>query len=307
MFITLKRISKSGLKTFLRNGFLSLSSILVITITLIVVFLIYFSTVLLESSVEQLEKKVDVNIYFKQDAPVEKILEFKKLIEDLPQIDKEKTNYKSKDEVLENFKSRHKGEPIVLEGLDIIGDNPFGAIINISAKEISYYSEISEFIESEEMFKKFGDIVGTLNYRENSLAIEKLNKIIEYTYKIGFIVSITLILISLIITFNTMRLIIYTFKEEISIMRLVGASRFFARGPFLIEGILYGFISSIFSLFIFWSIIYSISSKLEPIFLVNLNQFFSTHILEITGSIMAMGIFIGFLSTYLAVSKYLKV
>ena len=93
MFITFKRIIKSGVKTFLRNGFLSASSILVITITLVTIMSVYSAVVLLQSSIRQVEEKVDVNIYFKYDAPIDKILDFKKIIEELPQVDKERSNF----------------------------------------------------------------------------------------------------------------------------------------------------------------------------------------------------------------------
>ncbi len=307
MFITLKRIIKSGTKTFLRNGFLSASSILVMTIALLSVLSSVFSTVLLESGVEQLESKIDINIYFKPDAPIEKVLELKTLIENLPQVDKEQSNYMSKDDILEEFKKRHQDKVSILESLDFVDSNPFGAILNIKAKKLNQYDNIDNFIASDDIFKKFGDIIEISNFEKNEKAIEKLNIIIDYIKRIGFIISTILITLSLIITFNTMRLIVYTFKEEIAIMRLVGASKFFARGPFVVEGILYGIVSAIFSLFIFWSIIYYISPILESIFLLNLNQFFSGHILEITLGLFLGGIVLGFISTYLAVSKYLKV
>jgi cell division transport system permease protein len=250
MFITLKRIIKSGFKTFLRNGLLSASSVIVMTITMITILGVFFSTVLIKASVIQIENKVDINIYFKPEAPIDQILEFKKLIENLPEVDKSKTNYISREDVLERFKNKHENNAIILEGLGIVDDNPLGAVMNIKAKEINSYSEIANFIEREDVKEKYSDIINNLNYNENKKAIEKLNVLIEYTYKIGGIVSLILILISIVVTFNTMRLIIYTFKEEISIMRLVGASKFFARGPFVVEGILYGIISAIFSLFI---------------------------------------------------------
>lgn len=250
MFITLKRIIRSGFKTFLRNGLLSASSILVMTIAMVMMVAIFFSTVLIKASISQLENKVDVNIYFKSDAPIDKILEFKKLVEILPQVDTEKTNYISKEQSLEKFKEKHKDNPTILEALTIVDDNPLGAVLNIKAKKISQYSGISEFIEGDDITAKYGSIIENLNYNQNKSAIEKLNTLVKYTYQIGGIISLILVLISIVVTFNTMRLIIYTFKEEISIMRLVGASKFFARGPFVVEGILYGIISAFFALFI---------------------------------------------------------
>lgn len=307
MFVTLKRIIKSGFKTFLRNGLLSASSVIVMTITMVTILSVFFSIVLIKASVSQIENKVDVNIYFKPQAPVDQVLEFKKLVEATPEVDNSKTNFISKETVLERFKEKHKENDIILEGLGIVDDNPLGAVMNIKAKDINSYSDIANFIEAEDVREKYSGIINNLNYNENKKAIEKLNVLIEYTYKIGGIVSLVLVLISIAVTFNTMRLIIYTFKEEISIMRLVGASKFFARGPFVIEGILYGIISAIFSLFITWTAVYYVSPSLNQVFVLNLNQFVSANILEIAGGLISGGIILGFISTYLSVSKYLKI
>ncbi len=307
MFITLKRIIRSGFKTFLRNGFLSASSILVMTITMVIILTIFFSTVLMKSGITFLENKVDVNIYFTPEAPADKVLEFKKLVLDLPQVNKEKTNFVSKEESLKKFREKHKGEKLYEDALEIIDTNPLGAVLNIKTNEIGQYSALAEYIESKDVQKKYGSIIHNLNYNRNKVAIENLNRAIKYTYKIGGLISLILIFISIVVTFNTMRLIIYTFKEEISIMRLVGASKFFARGPFVVEGMLYGIISAFFALFITWGAVFYISPYLSKLPVVNINQFFSIHILEITGILILGGIILGFISTYLAVSRYLKV
>ncbi len=307
MFITLKRIISSGFKAFLKNGLLSVSSILVMTIAMITVLAIFFATVLIGASVTQLENKVDINIYFKPDAPVEKILEFKNLVKNLPEVNTEKTNYVSREQSLERFKEKHRDNHTIIEALYIVDGNPLGAVLNIKANEIGQYSGIAKFIEGEDVVEKYGSIIKNLNYNQNKQAIDKLSILIDYTYKIGMIISVILIFISIVVTFNTMRLIIYTFKKEISIMRLVGASKFFARGPFVIEGIFYGIFSAILSLFITWVAIIYISPFLNEIFILDIQQFFSEHILEIAGSLILGGIILGFVSTYLAVSRYLKV
>lgn len=307
MFITLKRIIKSGFKTFLRNGLLSASSVIIMTITMVTILAVFFSTVLIKAFIVQIENKVDVNIYFKPDAPTDQVLEFKKLIESIPEVDTEKTNFISREDVLERFKLKHKDNIIILEGLGIVDENPLGAVMNIKAREIDKYSEIANFIENEDVKNKYKDIIDSLNYNENKVAIERLNILIEYTYKIGGIISLILVLTSIAITFNTMRLIIYTFKEEISIMRLVGASKFFARGPFVIEGILYGVISAFLSFFIAWTTVFYSSPWLNKIFALNLNKFVSGNIFEILGVLILGGVILGFISTYMSVSKYLKV
>ncbi|PID83347.1 hypothetical protein CSB11_02300 [Candidatus Campbellbacteria bacterium] len=308
MFITLERIIKSGLKNFFRNSLLSASSVLIMTITLIVGLSIFLSTNMIKQSIIQFEKKVDINIYFQPDAPADKVIEFKKMVEALPEVDKEKTVFTPKDKVLEDFKKNTPENSINMEVLKIISpENPLGAILNIKAKKIGAYKPITDFIESRDVQIKYGDLVKNLDYKQNKRAINKLNILVKNTYKIGFVVSLILILTSIVITFNTMRLIIYTHKEEISVMRLVGSSKFFARGPFVVEGIIYGIVSAVFALFISWAAVFYISPHLNEVFILNINEFFSSNILKIASGMLITGIILGFISTYLAVSKYLKV
>lgn len=307
MLSTLKQIIKFGIKNFFRNGLLSTSPVLVITLTLLVILFSFTATVLLQSGIKQLESKIDINIYFKPDAPKDDVLELKNLILNLPHINKEVSNFMSKEDILVEFKERHESRIDILKSLKFIEDNPFGAVLNIKANNIEEYTKIDEFIKSDNIYKKFGNIIEISNFQQNQRAIDRLNELINHIKKIGLILSLSLIFIAMIVTFNTMRLIIYTFKEEIAIMRLVGASKFFARGPFIVEGIIYGIVSAILALFIFWSVIFYISPMIEPIFLIDLNQFLSVNILYITAGLVLGGISLGFISTYLAVSKYLKV
>ena len=307
MLSTLKQIIKFGIKNFFRNGLLSTSPVLVITLTLLVILFSFTATVLLQSGIKQLESKIDINIYFKPDAPKDDVLELKNLILNLPHINKEVSNFMSKEDILVEFKERHENRVDILKSLKFIEDNPFGAVLNIKANNIEEYTKIDEFIKSDNIYKKFGNIIEISNFQQNQRAIDRLNELINHIKKIGLILSLSLIFIAMIVTFNTMRLIIYTFKEEIAIMRLVGASKFFARGPFIVEGIIYGIVSAILALFIFWSVIFYISPIIEPIFLIDLNQFLSVNILYITAGLVLGGISLGFISTYLAVSKYLKV
>lgn len=307
MMITLKRIIKSGLRTFWRNSLLSASSILVITIALVVSLSSFFSIILIQEVIERVEEKVDIHIYFNKEASGEKIIELKNLINILAEVDSEKTEYISKEDVLANFKEKHFEEEDTITALELLGVNPLGAVLNIKAKEIKYYDEINSFLESKNIQEKFGDIIDNISYNKNKKTIETLERLIDYTYLIGGVISIILILISIIITFNTVRLTIYTQKEKIAIMRLVGASKFFARGPFLIEGVLYGFISAVFAFFITWAVVFYTSEALQSLFFLDLNVFFSSNIFAIFGSLALSGIILGFAVTYLAVAKYIKV
>jgi cell division protein FtsX len=175
MFITLKRIIKSGFKTFLRNGLLSASSVIMMTITMVTILSVFFASVLIEATITYVGNKVDVNIYFKPDAPTDQVLEFKKLVENIPEVDTDKTNFFSREDALENFKEKNKGNSTILESLGIVDENPLGAVMNIKAREISSYSSIAGLIESDDIQNKYKNIINNLSYNENKKSIEKLN------------------------------------------------------------------------------------------------------------------------------------
>jgi len=307
MFTTLKRITSAGLKTFWRNSLLSSSSILTVTITLITSIMIFLAIVVGDAKLKDVEKKVDVNIYFTADAPIEKVLEFKKEFKRVPEIDLEKTKLITKEEALVDFKESNKWNTSMAEVLDIIGENPLGAVINLKAKNIEGYKTIIEFLESDVIQAKYLSIIDSTNYNENKYVIGKITTLIKYITIIGLGVAGILIFISLIIIYNTIRLIIYSYKEEIQVMRLIGASNFYTRGPFLIEGILYGLISGIFSIFATWAIIFYSTDLLKQVSNLDLNGYFSDNIWEISGSLILGGIIISFISTYFTVAKYLKI
>jgi len=307
-WIKAKRIVRAGFFSFWRNGFISLSSILVMMVTLFVIGSVIFSSVVLKSTLDQIREKVDINVYFVTEASEKDILEMKKSLEQLPEVVKP-VIYVSREEVLEAFKKRHKNDQFTIQALDELGENPLGATLNIKAKDPSQYESIARFIESKRAQSVETDnIIDKVNYYQNKDAIERLTKIIKSANSLGFVLTLFLVAISVLITFNTIRLVIYMSRDEISVMRLVGASDRYIRGPFFVAGAIYGFLSAIITLMIFYPITLWLGGATANFF-VGLNVFnyyianFGQIFLIITGS----GIAIGSISSYLAVRKYLRV
>jgi cell division transport system permease protein len=247
-WINTKRIVKSGFVSFWRNGFVSLSSVLIITLTLFALGAIVFAGALLNSSLTEIKSKVDVNVYFVPTAKEEDILSLKNKLESLPEV--AKVEYVSSEKALENFKQRHVNDQITLQALDELGGNPLGAILNIRAKETSQYEGIAKFLDSES--GENGTFIDKVNYYQNKTAIDTLTHMINGGTKIALGITFILVLVSILIAFNTIRLAIYIAREEISVMRLVGASNRFVRGPFIISGVMYGIVSALITLALFY-------------------------------------------------------
>ncbi len=306
-WIKVKRVIRAGFFSFWRNAFVSLSSILVMMVTLFVIGSTIFSGVVLRSTLDQIKDKVDINVYFVTEASETDILDMKKSLEQLPEV-KPPVVYVSREEALDAFKKRHETDEFTLQALDELGDNPLGAALNIKAKDPSQYESIAHFLQSKNALSADGStIIDKVNFYQNKEAIDRLTSIINSANSLGFILTILLIAISVLITFNTLRLVIYMSRDEISVMKLVGASNRYVKGPFFVAGALYGFVSAIITLILFYPITLWLGSTTESFFVgFNVFQYYTSKFGEFFLIIVGSGVIIGSISSYLAVRKYLK-
>lgn len=304
---TIRRIVRSGLQGFVRNGFVTLASILVMTVTLFMIGASLFLGAVLDSTIGQLEEKVDINVYFVTNASEADILSLRSELQEFPEV--RDVEYVSRQEVLEDFRTRHADEELTLQALEELGENPFGAILNVQAEDTSQYETIATFLESDEALSASGEnIIESVNFFRNKEVIDKLTQITESTQTFSFFVTLFLVILTVMITYNTIRLAIYTAREEISIMKLVGASNTYVRGPFVIEGILYGLVSAIITLIIFYPATFLIGDSTEKFFVnFNLFSYYINNFGEFFVIILVSGILLGAVSSYLAVKKHLKI
>jgi cell division transport system permease protein len=305
-FTNLKRIIKSGFVGFGRNAFVSLASVLVMTITLFVIGSLIFLRTTLDSTLQQLTEKVDINVYFVTDAPEHSILALKGDLERLPEV--RSVEYVSREEALRLFRERHENDALVMQALEELGENPLPASLNIRADETRQYETIAMHLQaSRDGEHSSNPIIDKINYFQNRVAIDRLSAIIETSEAFSLYSTLIFVVISIIITFNTVRLAIYTSREEISVMRLVGAADSYIRGPFVVAGMLSGAIAAFIALLIFYPMTYWIGPITENFFSgVNLFNFYTDNILEMILIIGGGGIILGGLSSWLAVKKYLR-
>ena len=307
-WLSTKRIFKSGLLNFLRNGFVSLSSVLVMTITLFIITSIILLGGFLNYSLDQVRNKVDVNVYFITTAKEIDVLSVKKSLESLPEVFS--VEYISRDQALINFKEKHKGDNLTLQALDELGDNPLGATLNIKAKDPSQYAGISKYLDdmSSGVLSQGGlKIIDKVNYAQNKIVIDRLTSIVNSANIMGLWFAIIFIFISIVVTFNTIRLTIFMSRDEISVMRLVGASNEYVKGPFIVSGLLCGIISAIIILIVFAIITFTTNHYYGSYFVgFDLFKYYITHFLQIFGIIFGSGIILGAFASYLAVHKYLR-
>jgi cell division transport system permease protein len=301
----IKRIGRAGFVGFWRNAFVSLAAIFVMTVTLFTIGVAIFLGQLLDTSLEQIRSKVDINVYFVTTASEPDILGLKSSLEGLQDV--AEVTYISREQAYNEFKKRHENDQLTLQALDELGDNPLGATLSIRAKETSQYEGIEAFLkEKRDLEDPEKPFIRETNFYKNKDAIDKLTRIINGVEKFSVVTLSVLIFASVLITFNTIRLAIFTAREEITVMRLVGASNTFIRGPFILQGIMYGTIAGIITLVIFYPLTIWLGGVTESFFLLNIFHYYVQNFPSMFFTIVGAGIVLGAVSSIFAITRYLK-
>ncbi len=305
MFTGFRRVIKAGFVGFWRSAYVSLASIFVLTVALFVIGSTMFVDQLLTTSMQTLQSKVDINVYFVPDAPEDEIERLRTSLSALPDV--ANVEYTSREEALRLYRERNQDDEIAMQALEELDENPLGANLAVQAKETSQYEQVARFLEEQQALEQpQTPVIDEINYARNKESIDTLTGIIEAIEQASFIVMIVLLIAAVLITFNTIRLAIYTAREEIAIMRLVGAGNMFIRGPFMLQGIMYGFISGVLTMAILYPIMVWIGPRTEAFFELNLLTFYTENFGEIFGILVGIGVVLGLVSSILAVARYLR-
>ena len=303
-----RRIVTSGLRGFYRNRTVSLSSIFILTITLSIITAFYLFRAIFTYTLDQITEKVDVRIYFTTDANEEQISDVKARLMGLPQV--KSVTYTSREQALQEFRDKHAGDQLTLQALDELGTNPFGASLSVVAKDTSQYQAIADQVSNGTggLLGSAAGSVDKINYYQLKDSIDKLNNIIGWTNTVGFWLSMVFILMSCMIVYNTIRLAIFVYRDEIAVMKLVGASNMFIRGPFIVEAILYSFAATVITILFYYPATIWVTKKTVFFFEgMNIHAYFVSHFFELLGLLLLSGIVLSVVSSLLAVRKYLKI
>ncbi|MDO8524413.1 MAG: permease-like cell division protein FtsX [bacterium] len=302
MLTSFKRILKFGWQGFWRNKTLSLQVIFIMGVVVFAISFIFLFEQIGNFLIAQSEKKVDISVYFKKDTPEEKMLELKQEL--LTLSDQVKSvDYISKQMANEIFTERHKDDKFYLEALGQVQEDPFLASLNIKAFSSGNYAQIDSFLQT----KQADSFIEKVSYSKNKEVIDQLFYITSNVKKVGFIGGIAVALLVILITFNTIKLTILSTKDEITTSRLVGASNWFIRGPFLVQSFLYAIFSVLILDIIFVLIVLFLNSKIQTLFLdFNLVAVLKHNGFYLFAVQLIATVFLGAISSLLASRKYLK-
>lgn len=302
MFLAIRRTLKQSFINFWRNGWFSISAVNVLILSLYVIGAVFILTMVIDNTLKNVEGKMNISVYFKLDTKEEKISEIKKDLQGFSEISK--VEYVSREKALEDFKKNNADEPVIMKSLEEIGGNPLLASLVIRANNPEKYQMIYEYINNS----SFNDDISRVNYLKNKKIIDKLNSIVKQVKKIGLVLAIVFGINSILIIFNTIRITIYTHKQEIEVMRLVGSSNMYIRLPFIFEGVLYGIIASILASILLFITIKLIDPYVSSIIIPeNLLAFYKTKIMFIFAIQLASSILLGMMSSWIAMGKHLKI
>lgn len=305
-WVNLRRIIKTGLKNFRRNALVSSASVLITTITLSVILGLLLFQAVLSNTITTVQEKFDINIAFRTDAPEEEILALQEVL--LRQSEVASVEYTSADEEVLNFREKHANDFLTLQALEEIGENPFGGSLRVKAKDSTQYEPIAQLLEGDtSVAREYSPIIDRINFSQNRVVLDRLSDLIRNTRLVGSLVTYLLALISVVVMYTTIRLTIYMVREEIGIMRLVGANASYVRGPFLVQGILYGALAWIVTLALYVPVTLWITRTAGDLIGFDLGAYYLDNIFSLAGILLVIGVVLGAVSSFLAVRKYLRV
>lgn len=305
-FSTIIRSIKYGFQNFGRNVFLSIATTSIMVLTLFGLGFFMVINQISSQALDGIQDRVDISVYLKDTVDEAQINELVTYIQDIKGV--KEVNLISKEMAMEKFKETYKDNPSIIESLQVLDENPLPVTLTIKAESSDFYQSINDTI-IQSQYKD--SAIQDTDYQKSTSKeiIDRLNNIIKVTRNVGISVIVVLATIAVLITYNTIRLTLYSYRQEIEIMRLVGANDSQIKGPFFVEGILFGVFGTFISFLILFVVVLIISSPIASF--VSSSQSPSNYVLSnaffIIGIQLIVGIVLGVGSSLIAINRYLKV
>jgi len=297
--IILSRMFNDGLHNIVRNVWLTTAATAVMTVTLTILLFSVAANLALTETINDRTTDFAVSIYF-QPSPDQVVLD--QLRDDLEGREYvENVGYTSENQAVLNFIEREKNETI-RAAIELSGE-PLPSSFEVSLNDLSFVDEIITVANMEEYVSVF-DRTGQTDVTKRSA--EQYLQIQESVNKVSIIAGAIFATISILIIFNTIRMAVFSRSKEIEIMKLIGATPRYIRGPFLVEAGLYGIVAAMIAFSVVYSVLFSVLPGISSIKSVDTIKLFSDYWYIVFVAIVTVGVLIGLLSSWLATSKYLK-
>lgn len=305
-WLTFVRMCRYGINNFSRNAWLTIAATAVMSVTLIIVFMTLSARQILVDTVSNVSRRADMSIYLKGDTPKKDVDTIKSRIEKLDNVDSVK--YISAAEARDKQAEQYKDDPEALEAIRE-SSNEMPATLRVSVKELNNQQSLNQFIKSDKLYKKYKDSRREPSFSgERQQAIKTVGSWVRLAGIGGSIATVVFVVISSLVVFNTIRMAIFNRKDEIQMMKLIGAERSFIRGPFIVEAIMYGFIAAIIATVAGYSLLFFAHDPMTKygIPVDNLLGHLTVYGGLVFLGMILVGATIGVVSSWVATRKYLK-
>lgn len=303
--ITMRRICAAGIINFFRNSWLSIAATAVMVVSLIIILSTVILNVTARNAITELSKNLKISVYLKDDATQKEV---QRLQNDLfLNSNVSDVIYVSKEQAQKQFSESYQNDQKLLEGLVLVGGDTLPASLDISVTDLSQVQAVGE-IPQGESYQSTVDSV-SLGKTDAKKTIDRAASAQKYITMASIIAAAVFAVVSMLIIFNTIRMAIYTRSEEIKIMKLIGATPGYIRGPFLIESSIYGIIAGVVAASLVLTSLYFLGGKIanQAEFAVTYDFFTSARVIAAlcVGAIL-LGVLVGVISSMLAMEKHLK-
>lgn len=305
-WVTFIRMCRYGVNNFSRNAWLTIAATAVMTITLLVIFTSVMARNILVDTLTDLQAKVNMSVYLTNETSPQNA---QRVADDIGKLSTvQAVEVVSPDNARNGFIQQNREDNSALEAIRE-ATNKFPWTINIQVADINDTSELSEFVAANELTKQNLDPNRPPSFAGTKRAtIETIGRAIDFAQRIGVITSAVFVVISMLIIFNTIRMAIFNRREEITMMKLIGAERSFIRGPFIVEAIVYGFFAALIATGIGYTMLYFAAPALAS-YQINVqptSELMTVYIAFVLLAMIAVGAIIGIVSSLLATRRYLK-
>ncbi len=306
-FITLWRIIHTGIVNFMRNLSLAIAAMAVMVVTLTIVLVSLITNATFANTIAQITDKIDVSVFLKDDTTPTQAQQLVGQIKRLPEV--KSVSYLDKAMALRVYERQNAGNQQLLAAINAT-NNPIPATIHVKPYDLNRIADIKDFLTKPA--NQALQTTGSPSYSgDRKAAIDKITHATNVLREIGVVSVVVFAIICALIIFNTIQMAIFNRRDEITIMRLLGASTGYIRGPFVVESAVYGILSAVFSVLIVNSAFIASSNALQASSLGLLdinyaNQYFDQHFFQLLGIQLMVGIVIGTVSSVIATHRYLK-
>ena len=304
--VTFWRIIKGGLQGFARNASLSIAAIAVMTITLTTVLFSLVANATFTDTIQRITDRIDVSVFLTDDISEQARNDLIRQLEGIEVV--QEVTFVSKEDALERYRQDNQDNPDLLAAISET-DNPLPASLQVKPRDPNRIQEIQQFLERPEIRELQSEDPSYSGDRKE--AIDNITGATRFLQSAGIVGIIIFALISMLIIFNTIRMTIFNRRDELQIMRLLGASTAYIRGPFIVETILYGIVSAIISVLV-CNLLFRISAnafQANSFGLLDIgfaSSYFADRLPLILTVQILIGILIGAVSSLIATRRYLK-